>query len=146
MTHAFKDRLARLVFGRRARARLAEARDDLGNGSVAKAVAKRQALPLGREAPWRLRGVARAIRVHLAAEGEARPCLPRALALLAEARHCGFEATLVLGVARGEPPTPLAAHAWLEAAGRPFFEAPATLVSYAEIARFPPAARIGPDP
>lgn len=140
MTRAVKDRLACLACGRRARASLAEARADLAKSSVADAVARRLAMPLGREAPWRLRVVARAIRAHLEAEGETRPCLPRALALLAEARRCGFEATLVLGVARGGPPAALAAHAWLEAEGRPFFEAPATVGSYGEIARFPPDA------
>lgn len=136
-----KTLLARLVWGRRARAALAEARADLATTPVDEIVAATRRIPVGRPAPTALRGFARALRAALEAEGDARPCLPRAVALLREARHRGVAATLVLGAARAPDPTrPVVAHAWLEVAGTPFFEAPATRAQYVTLAAFPPDA------
>ena len=121
--------LARLVWGRRARAALAAARADLGSTAVDVLAARAHALPLGAPGPRRLRGFARALRATLEAEGEPRPCLPRALAA----------PTLVLGAARTpDPARPVVAHAWLECDGAPFFEAGAPEATYAVLARFPP--------
>lgn len=137
-----KTLLARLVWGRRARAALAAARADLATTPVDAIVAATGAMPPGRPAPVALRGFARALRAALEAEGEPRPCLPRAVALLREARRRGVAATLVLGVARAPDATrPVVAHAWLEVAGAPFFEAPTTPGAYAAIARLPPDGR-----
>ncbi|MFO0931254.1 MAG: lasso peptide biosynthesis B2 protein [Planctomycetota bacterium] len=134
-----KTLLARLVWGRRARAALAAARADLATTSVDVLVARVHARPLGAPAPGSLRGFARALRAALEADGEPRPCLPRALALLREGRARGTAATLVLGVARTpDPARPVVAHAWLEAGGAPFLEGADPAKAYVEVARFPP--------
>lgn len=128
-----KTLLARWCFGREARAALARARADLGGGDVEAAAAARAAAALRRPRPWRLRAVARALRAALAAEGETKPCLPRALALLELARAHGVAPTLVLGVERGA--AGVAAHAWLEVGGAPFLEDPGTPARYVVVAR-----------
>ncbi len=134
-----KTLLARLVWGRRARAALAAARADLATTAVDVLAARAHAAPLGRARQLGLRGFARALRAALEADGEPRPCLPRAVALLREARRCGVAATLVLGVARApDPARPVVAHAWLEAGGHPFHEAAGTSAAYVAVARFPP--------
>ncbi|MBL9086040.1 MAG: lasso peptide biosynthesis B2 protein [Planctomycetia bacterium] len=134
-----KTLLARLVWGRRARTALAAARADLATTPLDVVVAGAHRVPLGRPAPRTLRGFARALRAVLEAEGEPRPCLPRALALLREARRRGVEPTLVLGVARApDASRPVVAHAWLEAGGAPFLEVPTTRAAYTPVATFPP--------
>jgi hypothetical protein len=133
-----KTLLSRLFWGRRARAALAVARADLATTAVDVLVARAHEAPLGPAAPTALRGFARALRATLEDEGEPRPCLPRAMTLLREARRRGVAATLSLGVAKSpDPARAVVAHAWLEVDGRPFLESPETAGTYVVVARFP---------
>ena len=128
-----KTAVAILWRGAAARTALRAARDDLAAGSLEDAASPRLALPLSpRRRPLSLRAFARALAAHLAREGDTSPCLPRALALLGEARECGFAPALVLGVRRGEKGT-IASHAWLSLDGAPFLEDPETPRRYATI-------------
>jgi len=150
-----KTLVARLLYGRRARAALASAREDLRAFGAERAIAARAATTPGPRRPFALRGVARAIAAELRENNDdGKPCLPRAVALYGEARAHGFEPLLVLGVRRGAPagagvepttgpPVPGAgsgaveSHAWLELDGKPFLEDPETPSRYETIARLP---------
>ncbi len=125
--------VARLVYGRRARRAIAEARADLAAVDLGTSVARRTAVPLApRQRPVRLRVLASAIRAELARQGETGPCLPCALALLGEARLMGFAPALVIGIRRGG--SKMESHAWLERDGRVFLEDPTTPDRYERIA------------
>jgi hypothetical protein len=131
-----KTLVATLWRGGAAKRALEAARADLAAGPLEPAVARRLARPRGtRPRPLRLRAFARATAAHLAREGDTSPCLPRALALLEEARACGFAPSLVLGVRRGAGG--IASHAWLALDGAPFLEDEATPTRYETIATWP---------
>ena len=129
-----KTALAILWRGAAARRALSAARADLAADSLERAVARCGSRPLSpRRRPLSLRAFARALAVRLAKEGDTSPCLPRALALLSEARACGLAPALVLGVRRGDAGG-VASHAWLSLDGAPFLEDPETPRRYATIA------------
>lgn len=133
---SWKASLARLVFGARARRALESARQDLDRTTLPLAVAERMRIPIARRARDRtLRGVAAAVGGHLAAGGETHPCLVASLALLGEARRCGFAPSLVIGVRKGERGA--TSHAWLALNGRPFLEAEHVAEAYDPIAVLP---------
>jgi hypothetical protein len=132
-----KTALAILWRGGAAKRALDAARDDLSGGPLEPAVERRLAGAVAaRRRPLALRAFARALAAHLRREGDESPCLPRALALLGEARACGFAPSLVLGVRRGTSP-PIASHAWLSLDGAPFLEDPETPRRFAVIATLP---------
>ena len=123
--------------GGAAKRALRAAREDLAAGPIAPAVTRRLARAVAaRRRPRALRAFARALAAHLRREGDESPCLPRALALLEEARACGFAPSLVLGVRR-ETSSRVASHAWLSLDGAPFLEDPKTPTRYAVIATLP---------
>lgn len=134
--------LARLVYGRRARRALAEARHDLATLPLPAAIERREQHPV---APQRrrlaLRALASAIAQQQRREGDRAPCLPRTLALLSEARALGFAPRLVLGVKA--PDEAFGAHAWLELDGRPFLEPAGTVERFVALPPMPrtPASR-----
>ena len=104
---------------------------------VPHAVARRVAVPAARA---RCRLSLRVFRAALAAlltqDGDTHPCLPRALALLEEARACGYEPSLVVGVRRSSAGA-IESHAWLALDGVPFLEAHETPERYETIAVLP---------
>jgi hypothetical protein len=132
-----KTAFATLWRGAAAKRALAAARADLAAGPLEPAVTRRLARPTAAtRRPLALRAFARALAARLRREGDESPCLPRALALLEEARACGFAPSLVLGVRRGTS-APIASHAWLSLGGVPFLEDPETPTRYAVIAVLP---------
>lgn len=135
MRRALRTWVARALFGRRARRALVAARADLAALGAASAVARRAEVALGRRRSLLLRGVARALDALLAAEGEARGCLPRAVALFGEARALGLAPRVVLGVRKDG--AEVRSHAWLELEGAPLLEDPETPRRYEVIARLP---------
>lgn len=131
-----KTAVARLVAGRRARRAFEEAVRDLDAGALPDAVAKRTRAPREGARPTRSLRVFHRALVALAAErAPANPCLPRALALYAEARRRGLAVRLVVGVRldAGE----VASHAWLTLDDAPFLEVPETGARYRVIADLP---------
>ena len=86
-----KTPIALLWRGGRAKRAMEAARSDLAKGSLEEAVSRRVARPVApRRRLLALRAFSRALSVLFEREGETGPCLPRALALLEEARACGF--------------------------------------------------------
>ncbi|HVG94346.1 MAG TPA: lasso peptide biosynthesis B2 protein [Planctomycetota bacterium] len=133
---SWKATLARAVFSSRARRALEEARRDLDARTLPEAVAARVRIPIGpRVRSKTMRGVAAALAGLLERAGETHPCLVSSLALLGEARRCGYAPSLVLGVRKGE--SGAASHAWLALDGEPFLEAAHVAASYETIAVLP---------
>jgi hypothetical protein len=133
---SWKATLARAVFGARARRALDAARRDLGSLPLPQAVALRLEIPVSpRRAPLRMRGIAAAIGGHLNAAGETHPCLLASLALLGEARRCGYAPSLVIGVRKGQEGA--TSHAWLTLDGQPYLEAEHVAAAYEPIAVLP---------
>ena len=100
---SWKATLARALFSSRARRALEEARRDLDARSLPEAVAARLRIPIGpRVRSKTMRGVAAAVAGVLQEAGETHPCLVSSLALLGEARRCGYAPSLVIGVRKGE--------------------------------------------
>ena len=132
-----KARIALWLRGDRARQALAEARCDLDALSLPDAVARRAARPVAARPRRRSLGIFRvAVSAVLEREGETHPCLVRALALLGEARACGYEPSLVVGVRRGAAGA-VESHAWLAIGGAPFLEAHETPDRYETITVLP---------
>ena len=76
-----------------------------------------------------------ALSALLDRDGETHPCLVRALAILGEARECGYAPSLVVGVRRVAGV--VESHAWLALDGAPFLEAHETPERYETIAVLP---------
>ena len=131
-----KAAIALWLRGDRARTSLAAARADLAALPLPEAVARRVAVPAGRkQRDFSLRLFRSALASLLDRESETHPCLVRALALLEEARACGYAPSLVVGV-RGAGGT-IESHAWLAIDGVPFLEAHETPERYETIAVLP---------
>ena len=131
-----KATIALWLRGDRARKALADARRDVAALSLPDAVARRVAVPAG-SGPRRfsLRLFRAALAALLDREGEKHPCLVRALALLEEARRCGYEPSIVVGVRRSA--AGIESHAWLALEGVPFLEAHETPDRYETIVMLP---------
>ena len=136
MRMGLKNALARLVAGRRAARAFDAAVRDLDAGPLPAAVASRTRVPRADAKPtlW-MRVYHRALVAVAAKRAPENPCLPRSLALYAEARRRGLAVRLVVGVRldAGE----VASHAWLTLDGAPFLEVPETGVRYRVIADLP---------